>query len=105
MRRVHQRAEPIPLKMWSISNLVSDALEPLQSEESLKAESDPEQENKREDTQARNCQSAEENVPSQWIGTLFQRAATVRKARILEMTLLLQQVHRYTPPLTTQMQP
>lgn len=44
------------------------------------------------DTQARNRQSAEENVPSQWIGTLFQRAATMRKARTLEMTCLLQQV-------------
>lgn len=50
-------------------------MEPLQSEESPKAVSE-EQENKREDTQARNCQSAEENVPSQWIGTLFQRAAS-----------------------------
>lgn len=41
-------------KNWSLSNLVSSALEPLQSEESLKAVAEVEQENKREDTQARN---------------------------------------------------
>lgn len=46
----------MPLKLWSLCNLISSALEPLQSEESLKAVSEVEQESEREDTQTRNYQ-------------------------------------------------
>lgn len=61
----------IPLKFWSLCNLISNAVKPLQSEESLKAESKVNQENEK-DTQAKNCQSTE-NVPSQVDKMLFQR--------------------------------
>lgn len=45
--------------------MISNALKLLQSEESLKAGCKVEQESRREDTQAGNCQPLEESVPSQ----------------------------------------
>ena len=65
MKRGRQKGEPTPLKSCTLCNLISIALEPLQTKESLKAASEVEQESKREDTQARNAQPAEENDPSQ----------------------------------------
>lgn len=71
--------------------MISNALKLLQSEESLKAGSKVEQESKREDTL---------ETVSHWKkvflhrsrGTLFQRTGRVRKARTLEMTVLLHQM-------------
>lgn len=60
MRRALQRGEPTPLNIWSLSNSISNVLEPLQTGESLKAPFDVEQESKKKD-----IQSAEENVLSQ----------------------------------------
>ena len=65
LKRAHQKGETIPLKFCTLCNLISNALKPLQRKESLKAASEVEQESKREDTQARNGQPAEENVASQ----------------------------------------
>lgn len=45
------KRKPIPLKIWTSCNLISNALEPLQREESLKTASEIEQESEREDTQ------------------------------------------------------
>lgn len=56
LRRAHPRGAPMPLKLWSLCNLISSALEPLQSEESLKAIPEVERESEREDTQAENYQ-------------------------------------------------
>lgn len=52
LRRAHPRGAPVPLKLWSLCNLISSALEPLQSKESLKAVPEVEPESEREDTQA-----------------------------------------------------
>ena len=65
LKRAHKKGEPIPLKSCTLCNLISNTMEPLQSNESLKSASEREQESKREDTGARNGQKAEENVPSQ----------------------------------------
>lgn len=54
LRRAYQKGRPIPSKIWSFCNLASKALEPLQSEESLKAVSEVKQKSKRKDTRARN---------------------------------------------------
>lgn len=89
LRRVYQKGEPIPSKIWSLCNLASKALEPWQSEESLKAVSEVKQESERKDTQARNYLSAEEIVPHRSIKMLFQRTEKVRKPKTKEMSLLL----------------
>ena len=48
-----------------LHNLISNALHPLQSEESQKGPFEFEQGSKKENIQASNCQSAEENISSQ----------------------------------------
>ena len=65
LKRAHHKGEPTPLIFSTLCNLISNALEPLQSKDSLKSASEVEQESKRENTQARNGQKAEKNVPSQ----------------------------------------
>ena len=63
----------MPLKLWSLCNLISSALEPLQSKESLKAVPEVEQESEREDTQAGNISEQRRVLLRRAVGMLFQR--------------------------------
>lgn len=53
------------VEICCLCNLISNALHPLQSEESQKGPSAFEQGSKQENIQASNCQSAEENISPQ----------------------------------------